>query len=477
MRHSPLSVALLLTALAIASPAQADFTSHIGGGGAITFTGDADSDIVSIRTEGGALRHDRFGDPGFASNLDWETSVAGVQTVGAGALINVNVDAGSGSDFVVIGGNGGASAASLSQDYYVDGGAGNDALKVNSEDDTLARTAAFSSNLGTGTIDFTGNSATGDVRHSEFEGVLVTLGSAPDTTTVATTESDAFVGVEAGNGNDTATVGTAAGLTGIAGRFSFDGEGGTNDSLLLNDATAGSGGTYLVTPQGAGRAGLGDVVTDATTEAVTLTTSAQADSIFKSGPRPVTINAGAGDDLISARDSIGDTANCGAGNDFVLSDSLDALSDCEASDRTLAAQGGGGGGGGGGVPTLPGGDPPVTPPPADTTPPVATIGGLKGTIKRKALLKGLKAKVAADERASYEVQLLGSTRSVRLARTFDLTLARQALPLSVGMQDIKLKPSKRTVGKARRFTVRVVVTPTDAVGNRGKPVVRTLKVR
>jgi hypothetical protein len=114
---------------------------------------------------------------------------------------------------------------------------------------------------------------------------------------------------------------------------------------------------------------------------------------------------------------------------------------------------------------------------ADTTPPVASISGLKGTVTLKALLKGLRPRVLADERSAYEVELLGAPRSAQLARTYNLTLARRALPLDIGVRTAALKPNRKLIGRARRFTVRVAVTPTDGAGNRGKTVVKTVKVR
>jgi transcription termination factor Rho len=75
------------------------------------------------------------------------------------------------------------------------------------------------------------------------------------------------------------------------------------------------------------------------------------------------------------------------------------------------------------------------------------------------------------------VQLLASTSSARLARTYNLVLAKQNLTLDNAIRDIKLKPSKRLIGRARKFSVRIVVTPTDAAGNCGKAVTKTVKVK
>jgi hypothetical protein len=472
MRHSVLVAGLAaLVALTTAAPAHALMSSDIGAGGAIILTGNGADDIVSIKTQGASLVHDQGGTGGFATNSDWDTGVAGTQGVAASALINVNIATGDGNDFVAIGGSGGTGAALLPQDYYLDGGGGFDGLRIEDGSDTTTRSVLFNSNIGVGTVAFGAAGADGDFQHQEVEGVITSLGSGSETVGVIASSNEATLQIEGGPGADTFNVGSASGLSSIAGRVDIDGDSGAPDTVNLLDGGSGFGGTYLLTPASYGRSGAGYVSTDSTLERVNLTATPQADAIFKSGSQAVTINAGGGDDLISARDSIGDTANCGAGTDFVLSDALDTLTDCEASDRTLSAP-----------PqtiTLPGETTTVTipAPPGDTTAPTAAISGVKSSIKRKTLLKGLKAKVLADERASYEVQLLGSTSSVRLSRTYNVTLAKQSLALDTGPRDITLKPGKRLVGKAKKFSVRVVVTPTDAAGNRGKPVVRTLKVK
>jgi len=387
----------------------------------------------------------------------------------------VSVDAGPGEDVVVIGSNGGTSAAALIPDFAIDGGAGLDGLIIDSSADFLVgRTATVSSGAATGNVAFGSGTS---FHHTDVEGVIGRMGSGADTVNVSNTEGYTALAAEGGGGNDTLNVAPST----LFGSFEFDGGSGTNDTVNAGDGGA-AGGTYLVGSQSIGRSGFSLLKLNSSTERLTLTTGSGADQIYKTGARPATLNAGGGDDLISARDSVGDTANCGAGSDFVLSDSLDTLNDCEASDRTLAQPPPT-------TPTDPGtgtetgttgtGTENTTPPPQpqDRAAPTAGISGLKSTVRLKALLKGLTGKVVADESASYEVTLLGSTSSVRLARSYNVTLARQSIGLGLGPRDLKLRPSKRLIGRARKFTVRVVVTPTDAAGNRGKPVTKTLKVK
>ncbi len=478
--YSPLIVALFF-ALAFAAPAHAAFTSSISGAN-VTMTGNSDSDLLIIEVDGAVLAHSRAGDPGFASENDFNTSVAGTQTVtsSVGPLFTIN--GGPGSDFIVIGSSD-RSAAAFPQPFTVDGGSGLDALLLDAAVDTQARSLLFNTSGDEGTITFTG--ANGSYTHDEVEEAFAALGSGNDTATAVATPPAATVGFTGGGGNDSATVGgVLTGLANIEGRFQVEGGSGADDTVFVNDGPTGFGGAYLVTPESTHRSGKGEVGVNSEVDRLTLSTSSGPDAIFKSGPKAVTINAGGGDDLISARDSIGDTANCGAGSDFVLTDPLDTLADCESSDRVTAPPGDGGGGGtGGGTGTTTMDTTTMQSMVAmqaemqDDTAPTAAVSGVGRTIKLRTLLRGLTGMVAATEPSSYEVQLLGSSNSVRLSRTYNVVLARQNLPAGAGMRSIRLKPSKRLIGRARRFSVRVVVTPTDAVGNRGKAVTRTLKVR
>src|SRR5688572_1226765 len=57
-----------------------------------TFTGNGASDALNFSTFLGFLRHNRAGDPGFASTFDFNTAVAGNQLLaeGGGTVVNVN---------------------------------------------------------------------------------------------------------------------------------------------------------------------------------------------------------------------------------------------------------------------------------------------------------------------------------------------------------------------------------------------------
>ena len=490
MRLAYALTAAVLSTLILAAPAQAVFTSSISGPN-VTMTSDAEGDLLIIVRDGAVLEHSRAGDPGFDSERDFNTGVAGTQTVTSAVGPVFTINGGSGSDFIVIG-NSDRSAALFPQPFTVYGGPGLDALLLDAQVDTQARSLLFNRSNDAGTITFTG--ASGSYTHDEVEEAFAALGSGPDTVTAVATPPAGTVGFTGGGGNDSATVGgVLTGLGNIEGRFQAEGGSGTDDSVFVNDAPSGSGAAYLVTPLSTHRSGRGEVGVNNEVDRLTLSTSSGPDAIFKSGNKAVTINANGGDDLISARDSIGDAANCGAGNDFVLTDPLDTLTDCESSDRVTAppSDGGGGDTGGGGGDTGGGTGTGTTTMDTttmqsmmtmqiemqDDTPPTAGVSGVGRTIKLRTLLRGLRGMVAASEPSSYEVQLLGSSTNLRLSRTYNVVLARQNLPVGAGMRSIRLRPSRRIIGRARRFAVRVVVTPTDAAGNRGRAVARTVRVR
>ena len=92
-------LAFLLPALLIPALASADYTATLAGTTA-TLTGNADADTLVIWLEAGVLRHNRFaaGDPGFADQRDWDSSVAGIQQLAASSGAVINVDAAGGAD-------------------------------------------------------------------------------------------------------------------------------------------------------------------------------------------------------------------------------------------------------------------------------------------------------------------------------------------------------------------------------------------
>ena len=125
-RHAPASVALRRTR-----------QTQVGGT-TVTMTGDGAGDVLIITDVGGFLRHNRFadGNPGFASEQDFDTATAGVQPIMSFMGV-VSIDAGGGDDTIAI-------AAGVTYSA-VDGGAGADTI------DYVAFATSVSANLGLGT--------------------------------------------------------------------------------------------------------------------------------------------------------------------------------------------------------------------------------------------------------------------------------------------------------------------------------------
>jgi hypothetical protein len=108
-------------------------------------------------------------------------------------------------------------------------------------------------------------------------------------------------------------------------------------------------------------------------------------------------------------------------------------------------------------------------------PVLALTRGAK-TLKRKDFLaKGVGGSVQCDRPCSIEAQLFGTARSVRLAR-FEVSLGTRRLPLAAGLRNFSVRPSKKLVGRARKLTVQLRVTATDAAGRQTREV-QTIRVR
>ena len=116
-------------------------------------------------------------------------------------------------------------------------------------------------------------------------------------------------------------------------------------------------------------------------------------------------------------------------------------------------------------------------PTTDTTAPSVTFRGLPPKITRAALLKrGLRFTVTASEASALEADLLVNARSAVIAAASpNLSVARQTLRRAAGTRKLTLKPSRRLLGRAKRFTLTVRVVATDVAGNR-RTVTRSVKV-
>jgi len=97
-----------------------------------TLTGDASDEVLAISPNGALLMHNRFsaGDPGFVSDLDFDSTTPGEQTLATGAASTVIINLGAGNDTLTAG-NG------LSP-LRVSGGPGNDILLGGDQADILS---------------------------------------------------------------------------------------------------------------------------------------------------------------------------------------------------------------------------------------------------------------------------------------------------------------------------------------------------
>jgi hypothetical protein len=113
--------------------------------------------------------------------------------------------------------------------------------------------------------------------------------------------------------------------------------------------------------------------------------------------------------------------------------------------------------------------------PLDQAGPGLALTRVAKTLKRKDFLaKGVGGSAQCDTPCSLEIELFGSARSVQLA-AYNVAIGSRKLPLAAGLRKFTVKPSKKLVGRARKLTVQLRVTATDAAGNRtGK--VQTIKV-
>jgi Ca2+-binding RTX toxin-like protein len=279
--------------------------------------------------------------------------------------------------------------------------------------------------------------------------------------------------VDGGPGGDTiAVTGTDA-----SERFSIDSPGAGQATVTqnLNPASivSGTGIERVSVDAGAG------------SDSVSMTPAAAADLTvdLSGGPGDDALSGGAGPDTLRGGDG-NDTLHGGDGNDRLFGDAgNDALFGEGGADEFHC---------GGPTDTLDatGQDtidadciaPVVTTPPAlappDLTAPKLAIRGVPRKISRGTLLrKGFLATITPGEPAALEVNLLGRTRrKVLLASTPNLILVHHNLRLAPGARRVRLKPSRRLIGRSRRFTLTVQIVATDASRNRST-YTRTVKVR
>ena len=131
-RLAVLALAGTAASLAGAGSAHAAYTSQVDGLTA-TLSGSDLPEHIEIGVSAGLLAHNRAGDPGFTSPLDWNTTAPGDQTLPADGSVTVSIDAAGGDDVVDVR----LAAANVAQ-AVVGGGAGDDLVFGSHAPDAIA---------------------------------------------------------------------------------------------------------------------------------------------------------------------------------------------------------------------------------------------------------------------------------------------------------------------------------------------------
>jgi Thrombospondin type 3 repeat len=112
----------------------------------------------------------------------------------------------------------------------------------------------------------------------------------------------------------------------------------------------------------------------------------------------------------------------------------------------------------------------------DATAPKVTVSGVKKSLKRKSLSKGIKGKVACDEPCSFTIVLVGSRAGAKIAKAGDVELGSKSLKLGTGTRSFTVKPAsslRKAIRKGAKL--RVVITASDASHNQ-KKTTKTVKI-
>jgi hypothetical protein len=85
---------------------------------------------------------------------------------------------------------------------------------------------------------------------------------------------------------------------------------------------------------------------------------------------------------------------------------------------------------------------------------------------RSRFLRGVRVRVWTNEACSLHVALVATARRAAVSRVGDLALAERSFARARGTRTVRVRPSRRLVGRARRLTVRLRVLAIDRAGNR-----------
>ena len=171
------------------------FSNTVLSGMVATFTGDTAANSVTFDQSGGLLRHNRFsaGDSGFSSDFDFDTTIAGDQTLSAtDPAVTIIVNGGNGDDRVFIGSNS-APYNSLAASFEFHGQGGGDVFTINDSASSTGRTIDIL------TPPFP--ATPGTISHDTIEALNVLAGSGSDTIWVQA-GSSVVTSIFAGDGDD-----------------------------------------------------------------------------------------------------------------------------------------------------------------------------------------------------------------------------------------------------------------------------------
>jgi Ca2+-binding RTX toxin-like protein len=205
------ALALLAALLAAPHAARAAFSATLSGSVA-TLTGDANGDILQINVETsgpntGMLRHNRYGiDPNFASSNDFNTAVAGNQTLAATPGATLTINAGSGNDMIKIFSLAGKTGLTIN----INGENGDDTVEIKSPFDSPAQINVVG---GAGTDSLTYD----DQIDTTARNIVVTNSqvSIPQAASVGYTQIESLM-LNAGQGRDTVDVRSTAAAVPVA---------------------------------------------------------------------------------------------------------------------------------------------------------------------------------------------------------------------------------------------------------------------
>ncbi|HUR54399.1 MAG TPA: hypothetical protein VMZ71_09720, partial [Gemmataceae bacterium] len=220
------------------------FTSALAGQTA-QLIGDNAADVFRISATGAFLQHNRLavGDPGFASATDWDTNLAGTQTLAASSLSNVRFQTLGGGDDEVVLGTGSNPASNINAAVVIlNSGPGADKVFIDMFGDTTGESYECTEN---------GVQATGvNVLYGLGE-VTTTLflGSGIDTVNVVSTSAD--LDIRGNGGADRVNIGQPSLLTGIVWARNTGGAGNRTEIIIDDTRTTGPGGRVDFADDGA----------------------------------------------------------------------------------------------------------------------------------------------------------------------------------------------------------------------------------